>query len=189
MFWVMRGRTALLNWTRCSERAGRQEMALRIRKSQHCLIAGSFCSAVGSRTLPLVDVNGRARLCCGTYLALRSCDLLGVGHRLRYSGSGGIRSPSVPAGRTPAPSGLAALMATRDLGIPVVQAFSSPGVAERRNHASAEPRQRGPGHAATSQAPAEAGHRPPPTVFAAAATKTTRLLASKGPQSTYVRNS
>jgi D-inositol-3-phosphate glycosyltransferase len=36
-------------------------------------------------------------------------------------------------------SGLAALMATRDLGIPVVQAFSSPGVAERRDHASADP--------------------------------------------------
>ena len=36
-------------------------------------------------------------------------------------------------------SGLAALMATRDLGIPVVQAFSSPGVAERWDHASADP--------------------------------------------------
>jgi hypothetical protein len=36
-------------------------------------------------------------------------------------------------------SGLPALMATRDLGIPVVQAFSSPGVAERRDHASADP--------------------------------------------------
>ena len=36
-------------------------------------------------------------------------------------------------------SGLAALMATRDLGIPVVQAFSSLGVAERRDHASADP--------------------------------------------------
>ena len=36
-------------------------------------------------------------------------------------------------------SGLAALMATRDLGIPVVQASSSPGVAERRDHASADP--------------------------------------------------
>jgi hypothetical protein len=36
-------------------------------------------------------------------------------------------------------SGLPALMATRDLGIPVVQAFSSPGVTERRNHASADP--------------------------------------------------
>jgi D-inositol-3-phosphate glycosyltransferase len=35
-------------------------------------------------------------------------------------------------------SGLAALMATRDLGIPVVQAFSSPGVTERRNHTSAD---------------------------------------------------
>jgi hypothetical protein len=30
-------------------------------------------------------------------------------------------------------------MATRDLGIPVVQAFSSLGVAERRDHASADP--------------------------------------------------
>jgi hypothetical protein len=36
-------------------------------------------------------------------------------------------------------SGLAALMATRDLGIPVVQAFSSLGVAERQDHASADP--------------------------------------------------
>lgn len=35
-------------------------------------------------------------------------------------------------------SGLPALMATRDLGIPVVQAFSSLG-AERRDHASADP--------------------------------------------------
>ena len=81
-------------------------------------------------------------------------------------------------------SGLAALMATRDLGIPVVQAFSSLGVAERRG-----PRQRGPGHAAASQAPAGAGHGPTPTVFAGAVTKTARLLANKGPQSTYVRNS
>jgi D-inositol-3-phosphate glycosyltransferase len=31
------------------------------------------------------------------------------------------------------------LPATRDLGIPVVQASSSPGVAERRDHASADP--------------------------------------------------
>ena len=44
-------------------------------------------------------------------------------------------------------------------------------------------------HAAASQAPAGAGHGPAPTVFAAALTKTARLLASKGPQSTYVRNS
>ena len=36
-------------------------------------------------------------------------------------------------------SGLPALMTTRDLGIAVVQAFSSPGVAERRDHASADP--------------------------------------------------
>lgn len=36
-------------------------------------------------------------------------------------------------------SGLAALMAIRDLGIPVVRAFSSLGVAERRDHASADP--------------------------------------------------
>jgi glycosyltransferase involved in cell wall biosynthesis len=36
-------------------------------------------------------------------------------------------------------SGLAALMATRDLGIPVVQSFSSLGVAERRDHASGDP--------------------------------------------------
>jgi D-inositol-3-phosphate glycosyltransferase len=34
-------------------------------------------------------------------------------------------------------SGLAALTATRDLGIPVVQSFSSLGVAERRDHATA----------------------------------------------------
>jgi hypothetical protein len=34
-----------------------------------------------------------------------------------------------------------------------------------------------------------AGHRPTPTVFAGAVTKTARLLANKGPQSTYVRNS
>ena len=81
-------------------------------------------------------------------------------------------------------SGLAALMATRDLGIPVVQAFSSPGVAERRDHASADP-----ATPTASQAPAGAGHGPARTVFAAAVTKTARLLASKGPQSTYVRNS
>jgi hypothetical protein len=54
---------------------------------------------------------------------------------------------------------------------------------------AAEPRQRGPGHAAASQAPAGAGHGPARTVFAGAVTKTARLLASKGPQSTYVRNS
>jgi hypothetical protein len=72
-------------------------------------------------------------------------------------------------------SGLPALMATCDLGIPVVQAFSSPGVAERRDHAS--------------WAPAGAGHGPARTVFAGAVTKTARLLAGKGPQSTYVRNS
>jgi D-inositol-3-phosphate glycosyltransferase len=36
-------------------------------------------------------------------------------------------------------SGLPALMATRDLGIPVVQAFSSLGVAEQRDRASADP--------------------------------------------------
>jgi Glycosyl transferase 4-like domain len=54
---------------------------------------------------------------------------------------------------------------------------------------AAGPRQRGPGHAAASQARAGAGHGPAPTVFAAAVTKTARLLASKGPQSTYVRNS
>ena len=81
-------------------------------------------------------------------------------------------------------SGLPDLMATRDLGIPVVQAFSSLGVAERRDHASADP-----AHAATSQAPARAGHEPTRTVFAGAVTKTARLLANKGPQSTYVRNS
>lgn len=81
-------------------------------------------------------------------------------------------------------SGLPALMATRDLGIPVVQAFSSLGVAERRDHASADP-----ATPAASQAPAGAGHGPARTVFAGAVTKTARLLASKGPQSTYVRNS
>jgi hypothetical protein len=53
---------------------------------------------------------------------------------------------------------------------------------------AAGPRQRGPGHAAASQAPAGAGHGPARTVFAGAVTKTARLLASKGPQSTYVRN-
>jgi Glycosyl transferase 4-like domain len=36
-------------------------------------------------------------------------------------------------------SGLPGLMATRDLGIPVVQTFSSLGAAERRDHASADP--------------------------------------------------
>jgi len=36
-------------------------------------------------------------------------------------------------------SGLPALMAARDLGIPVARAFSSPGIAERRDHASADP--------------------------------------------------
>ena len=36
-------------------------------------------------------------------------------------------------------SGLAALTAARGLGIPVVQSFSSLGVAERRDHASADP--------------------------------------------------
>jgi glycosyltransferase involved in cell wall biosynthesis len=35
-------------------------------------------------------------------------------------------------------SGLAALVAARDLSIPVVQSFSSPGVAERRDHAAAD---------------------------------------------------
>ena len=35
--------------------------------------------------------------------------------------------------------GLPALIATRDLGIPVARASSSPGVAERRDHASADP--------------------------------------------------
>jgi D-inositol-3-phosphate glycosyltransferase len=35
-------------------------------------------------------------------------------------------------------SGLAALIAARDLGIPVVQSFSSLGVAERRDHAAAD---------------------------------------------------
>jgi hypothetical protein len=81
-------------------------------------------------------------------------------------------------------SGRPALIATRDPGIPAGQTFSSPGVAERRG-----PRQRGPGHTAASQAPAGAGHGPARTVFAGAVTKTARLLASKGPQSTYVRNS
>lgn len=81
-------------------------------------------------------------------------------------------------------SGLPALMATRDLGIPVAQGIQ---LAWRRG--AAGPRQRGPGHAAASQAPARAGHGPARTVFAAAVTKTARLLASKGPQSTYVRNS
>ena len=77
-------------------------------------------------------------------------------------------------------SGLPALMATRDPGCASIQ------LAWRRG--AAGPRQRGPGHAAASQAPARAGHGPARTVFAAV-TKTARLLASKGPQSTYVRNS
>lgn len=81
-------------------------------------------------------------------------------------------------------SGLPALMATRDLGIAVVAGIP---LAWRRG--AAGPRQRGPGHAAASQAPAGAGHGPARTVFAGAVTKTARLLASKGPQSTYVRNS
>jgi Glycosyl transferase 4-like domain len=54
---------------------------------------------------------------------------------------------------------------------------------------AAGPRQRGPGHAAASQAPAGAGHGPARAVFAGAVSKTARLLANKGPQSTYVRNS
>lgn len=53
---------------------------------------------------------------------------------------------------------------------------------------AAGPRQRGPGHA-TGQAPAGAGHRPTPTVFTGAVAETARLLANKGPQSTYLRNS
>ena len=75
-------------------------------------------------------------------------------------------------------------MATRDLGIPVVQAFSSPGVTERRDHASTDPATPPP-----ASLRLELAHRPARTVFAAAVTKTARLLASKGPQSTYVRNS
>ena len=81
-------------------------------------------------------------------------------------------------------SGLHALMATRDLGIP---GCASIQLAWRRGVAG--PRQRGPGHAAASEAPAGAGHGPTRTVFAGAVTKTPRLLANKGPQSTYVRNS
>ena len=80
-------------------------------------------------------------------------------------------------------SGLPALMATRDLGIPVVQASSSPGVAERRNHASADPATPPPARLRLELAIARLA------VFAGAVTKTARLLASKGPQSTYVRNS
>ena len=80
-------------------------------------------------------------------------------------------------------SGLAALMATRDLGIPVVQAFSSLGVAERRDHASADPATPPPARLRLELA---MGRLVP--VFAGAVTKTARLLANKGPQSTYVRN-
>ena len=80
-------------------------------------------------------------------------------------------------------SGLPALMATRDLGIP-----GCAGIQLAWRRGAAGPRQRGPGHAAASQAPAGAGHRPIRTVFAGAVTKTARLLANKGPQSTYVRN-
>jgi hypothetical protein len=81
-------------------------------------------------------------------------------------------------------SGLAALMATRDLGIPVVQAFSSPGVTERRNHTSADPATPPPARLRPELAigrllPSSQEQSP----------KRPRLLASKGPQSTYVRNS
>ena len=81
-------------------------------------------------------------------------------------------------------SGLAALMVTRDLGIPVVQAFSSPGVAERRDHASADPATPPPARLRPELAigrllPSSQEQSP----------KTARLPASKGPQSTYVRNS
>jgi hypothetical protein len=72
----------------------------------------------------------------------------------------------------------------RDLGIPIVQAFSSLGVAEQRDHASADPATPPP-----ARLRGGAGHWPTPTVFAGAVTKTARLLANKGPQSTYVRNS
>jgi D-inositol-3-phosphate glycosyltransferase len=81
-------------------------------------------------------------------------------------------------------SGLAGLVATRDPGTPVVQAFSSPGVAERRDHASADPPT-----PPSARLRLELGHGPARTVFAGAVTKTARFLASKGPQSTYVRNS
>jgi hypothetical protein len=81
-------------------------------------------------------------------------------------------------------SGFPALMATRDLGIPVVQAFSSLGVAERRDHASADPATPPPARLRLELAmgrvvPSSQQQSP----------KTARLLASKGPQSTYVRNS
>jgi D-inositol-3-phosphate glycosyltransferase len=81
-------------------------------------------------------------------------------------------------------SGLPALMATRDLGIPVARAFSSPGVAERRDHASADPATPPPARLRLKLA---IGRLLPSSQRAA--TKTARLLASKGPQSTYVRNS
>ena len=81
-------------------------------------------------------------------------------------------------------SGLPALMATRDLGIPVAQASSSPGVAERRDHASADPATPPPARLRLELAIGRLV-----AVFAGAVTKTARLLASKGPQSTYVRNS
>ena len=80
--------------------------------------------------------------------------------------------------------GLPALIATRDLGIPVARASSSPGVAERRDHASADPAAPPPARLRLELAmgrvvPSSQQQSP----------KTARLLASKGPQSTYVRNS
>jgi hypothetical protein len=73
-------------------------------------------------------------------------------------------------------SGLAALMVTRDLGIPVVQASSWPGVAERRDHASADPATPPPARLRPELAigrllPSSQEQSP----------KRPRLLASKGP--------
>jgi Glycosyl transferase 4-like domain len=81
-------------------------------------------------------------------------------------------------------SGLPALMAARDLGIPVARAFSSLGVAERRDHASADP---ATPPRARLRLELAMGRLVPSSQRAV--TKTARLLASKGPQSTYVRNS
>jgi Glycosyltransferase Family 4 len=79
--------------------------------------------------------------------------------------------------------------APRPDGYPRSRRPGCAGVQPAWRRGAAGPRQRGPGHAAASQAPAGAGHGPARAVLAGAVTKTARLLASKGPQSTYVHNS
>jgi hypothetical protein len=81
------------------------------------------------------------------------------------------------------------LRAPRPDGYPRSRHPGCAGIQLAWRRGAAGPRQRGPSHAAASQAPAGAGHGPARTVFAGAVTKTARLLASKGPQSMYVRNS